>query len=134
MKKDLEKIAREELGLDTLEARNRDHMDFKEQAVWAIKIALERAYNAGKASVKEKLAPVKRSSVVVEKAHIKRAYKRKAVGDDKPLKGVRVKRIPVIPKRVQFSKRYYRTKAINTITGTNFIMPSVLPQRISAEG
>lgn len=41
-------IARETLGLETLEARNMDSLDFHEHAVWSIKEALERAYEAGR--------------------------------------------------------------------------------------
>jgi len=36
-----------ELGLETLETRSLDRLDFHELAVWNIKKALERAYNAG---------------------------------------------------------------------------------------
>ncbi len=40
-------IATNVLGLETLEVRNRDHLDFPEAAVWAIQRALEAAYLAG---------------------------------------------------------------------------------------
>ena len=43
-------IANEELNIDTLETRNSDSLDFHECAVWNIKEALERAYQAGKDS------------------------------------------------------------------------------------
>lgn len=43
----LEKIAREQLGLDTLETRNSDGLDFSDQAVWQLRKALEAAYRAG---------------------------------------------------------------------------------------
>lgn len=43
----LEEIALEVLGLETLETRNASELDFKEQAVWQIKEALEQAYRAG---------------------------------------------------------------------------------------
>jgi len=46
MKKTLERIAKEHLFLDTLETR-RCSDDFKEQAVWSIRAALEAAYKAG---------------------------------------------------------------------------------------
>lgn len=52
MNNELLKIAQEILDLETLEARNSDHLDFKEQSVWAIKKALEEAYKAGQVSVK----------------------------------------------------------------------------------
>ena len=43
-------IARDILGLETLEARNRDSLDFHELSVWSIKKALEDAYEAGLAA------------------------------------------------------------------------------------
>lgn len=45
--KTAERIAREQLHLDTLETRNMDGLDFQEQAVWSIKQALLDAYAAG---------------------------------------------------------------------------------------
>ena len=47
MKNTVENIAKRYLRLDTLEPRNSDQLDFKEQAVWNIKLALEEAYRAG---------------------------------------------------------------------------------------
>jgi len=41
-------IAAQYLGLDTLETRNSDSLDFREQAVWNIKAALEAAFEAGR--------------------------------------------------------------------------------------
>lgn len=50
-------IAGQLLGLDTLETRNSDSLDFREQAVWNIKAALEAAYEAGReASNREEAA------------------------------------------------------------------------------
>ena len=43
----LSEIARTVLGLDTLETRHSDSLDFSDQAVWQIRQALERAYAAG---------------------------------------------------------------------------------------
>ncbi len=43
----INRIAREELGLETLDARHRDRLDFHELAVWQIKKALLKAYEAG---------------------------------------------------------------------------------------
>jgi len=43
----INRIAREVLDLETLEARRMDSLDFHEHAVWSIKDALERAYEAG---------------------------------------------------------------------------------------
>jgi uncharacterized protein DUF6900 len=42
-------IAKEHLGLETLETRKSDALDFSDQAVWSIRAALEAAYEAGKA-------------------------------------------------------------------------------------
>jgi hypothetical protein len=44
----INRIAREALGLETLDARNMDSLDFHDLAVWSIKEALERAYEAGR--------------------------------------------------------------------------------------
>lgn len=48
MEKEIEKIAAEILGLETLEARNMDSLDFSDQSVWQLKEALEAAYVAGR--------------------------------------------------------------------------------------
>jgi len=63
MKAAVEKIAREALDLETLETRKMDGLDFKEQAVWSIKQALEAAYEAGRNAGKRssKTYPVRRS-------------------------------------------------------------------------
>lgn len=53
MNKELQRIAKTILDLETLETRNSDSLDFKEQAVWNIKEALEQAYRAGQQSVKK---------------------------------------------------------------------------------
>ena len=45
-------IAKEVLGLDTLETRSSDALDFSDQAVWTLRAALEAAYNAGLAARK----------------------------------------------------------------------------------
>ncbi len=44
----LEAIARRYLGVQTLETRNSDSDDFHECAVWALRAALEEAYQAGR--------------------------------------------------------------------------------------
>ncbi|WP_430463608.1 DUF6900 domain-containing protein [Tabrizicola sp.] len=41
-------IAERHLILDTLETRNSDSLDFHEHAVWAIRSALEAAFEAGR--------------------------------------------------------------------------------------
>ncbi len=48
----LNTIAREALGLETLETRGRDSLDFHDTAVWCVKEALERAYEAGRQSAR----------------------------------------------------------------------------------
>lgn len=40
-------IAKKNLGLETLDARGNDRLDFKECAVWSIKKSLEEAFHAG---------------------------------------------------------------------------------------
>ena len=42
------RIAQEVLGLKTLESRRMDDLDFHDLAVWSIREALERAYEAGR--------------------------------------------------------------------------------------
>ena len=44
------RIAHEHLGVETLETRRSDHLDFQEVAVWQIEAALRAAYEAGRAS------------------------------------------------------------------------------------
>jgi hypothetical protein len=41
------RIAHHELGLETLETRNADRLDFHDLAVWQVRKALEAAYLAG---------------------------------------------------------------------------------------
>jgi hypothetical protein len=41
-------IAKHHLGVDTLETRRSDGLDFHDLAVWSIKAALIAAYEAGK--------------------------------------------------------------------------------------
>lgn len=43
----LAEIAKKHLNLETLETRNCDSLDFHDVAVWAIKEALQEAYEAG---------------------------------------------------------------------------------------
>ena len=54
--KTIERIAREQLDLETLETRKWDSYDFKEHAVWSIKKALLDAYAAGVEAGKASLA------------------------------------------------------------------------------
>ncbi len=44
------KLAQQHLGIETLETRNRDSLDFHDVSVWGIKAALKAAYAAGKQS------------------------------------------------------------------------------------
>ncbi len=44
----LERIAMENLGIETLETRKSDRLDFHDLAVWTMKDALVAAYNAGR--------------------------------------------------------------------------------------
>ena len=48
----LTQIAQNKLGIETLETRKSDSLDFHDVAVWAIRSALEAAYAAGQASVR----------------------------------------------------------------------------------
>jgi hypothetical protein len=43
----VEEIAKSILGLETLQTRNSDSLDFKEMSVWQVKEALEAAFLAG---------------------------------------------------------------------------------------
>jgi DNA relaxase NicK len=52
MNKQIEKIAKEVLNIETLEERKSDSLDFYEISVWGLKEALERAYQEGVKSVK----------------------------------------------------------------------------------
>ena len=56
---EVHRIAREVLGLETLATRKSDSLDFSDQAVWAIREALEAAYQAGRASMAPALVAVK---------------------------------------------------------------------------
>ncbi len=49
-------IASEHLGISTLKTRNSDSLDFHDVAVWQLKSALEAAYHAGEASLRESKA------------------------------------------------------------------------------
>ena len=51
----LTEIAKKHLNLETLETRNSDSLDFHDVAVWAIKDALQDAYEAGKQGQKQSL-------------------------------------------------------------------------------
>ena len=46
--KEIERIAKDFLGFETLEIRNSDRLDFHDVGVGGVKAALEAAYNAGR--------------------------------------------------------------------------------------
>lgn len=50
----IERIARETLGLETLETRKSDSLDFHDLAVWQIQKALQAAFAAGQQSITTK--------------------------------------------------------------------------------
>jgi hypothetical protein len=52
IEKKLEKIAKEELFIETLETRNSDELDFHEVSIWGVKKALELAFELGKKASK----------------------------------------------------------------------------------
>lgn len=52
----LERIAKEKLGLETLETRRSDSLDFSDQAVWTLEAALAAAYEAGRQAAAEPAA------------------------------------------------------------------------------
>ena len=57
----LDHIAQTILGLETLDTRNSDRLDFHELAVWNIKAALQAAYEAGQqAGTQPRQTPQKR--------------------------------------------------------------------------
>ena len=45
---ELLEIARGQFRIETLETRNRDRLDFHDVAVWAIRAAIEEAFEAGR--------------------------------------------------------------------------------------
>jgi hypothetical protein len=49
----IKRIAKEEMGIETLQTRNSDGLDFYDTAVWSIKAALEEAYKAGMKAARE---------------------------------------------------------------------------------
>ena len=50
----IEQIALEHLFIETLETQHRDRLDFHDVSVWAVKSALEAAYDAGIAAAQNK--------------------------------------------------------------------------------
>ena len=54
MQRTLDQIAAKHLRIETLATRNSDSLDFHEVSVWGLKAALEAAFEAGRASNKER--------------------------------------------------------------------------------
>ena len=44
-------IAQKHLGIETLQTRNADSLDFHEVSVWGVKAALKEAYEAGRRAI-----------------------------------------------------------------------------------
>jgi len=55
MKREINKIAKKVLLIDSLETRNSDHLDFHDLHVSRIREALEKAYEAGQLNVIKKV-------------------------------------------------------------------------------
>lgn len=51
--KELEKIAEKVAGIETLETRKSDSLDFYDMSVWTIKELMQKAYDAGVNDVKK---------------------------------------------------------------------------------
>jgi len=68
MKKIIERIAKEHLHLETLETR-RCSADFREQAVWGIRAALEAAYRAGPSRTKRERQLAKEIKNLIARAN-----------------------------------------------------------------
>jgi hypothetical protein len=49
----LTRIAQTHLGIETLEERRSDSLDFHEVGVWSVKDALQAAFEAGQAAARE---------------------------------------------------------------------------------
>ena len=49
----LTRIAREQLGIDTLEPRHSDGLDFHDLSVWQLRDALKAAYDAGREAARK---------------------------------------------------------------------------------
>ena len=54
----LDHIAQTILGLETLDTRNSDRLDFHDLAVWNIKAALQAAFEAGQQAAKVSRKPL----------------------------------------------------------------------------
>ena len=54
----LEQIAQQHLFIDTLETQSSDRLDFHDVSVWAVKAALQAAYEAGLKAAQTKTTPI----------------------------------------------------------------------------
>lgn len=54
----LEQIAQQHLFIDTLETQRSDRLDFHDVSVWAVKAALEAAYEAGLKAAETNTTPI----------------------------------------------------------------------------
>ena len=61
-------IAKEHLFIDTLETRRSDSLDFHDVAVWAVKAALQAAFDAGRKSATGRTAPNSRLDAAIADA------------------------------------------------------------------
>lgn len=58
----LTQIAQNKLGIETLETRKSDSLDFHDVAVWCLRDALEAAFNAGVEQASKAAKPNKANS------------------------------------------------------------------------
>lgn len=54
----LEQIAQQHLFIDTLETQSSDRLDFHDVSVWAVKTALQAAYEAGLKAAETNTTPI----------------------------------------------------------------------------
>ncbi len=54
----LEQIAQQHLFIDTLETQSSDRLDFHDVSVWAVKAALQAAYEAGLKAAETNTTPI----------------------------------------------------------------------------
>ncbi|NBO78024.1 MAG: hypothetical protein EBV28_13755 [Betaproteobacteria bacterium] len=54
----LEQIAKQHLFIDTLETQSSDRLDFHDVSVWAVKAALQAAYEAGLKAAETNTTPI----------------------------------------------------------------------------
>jgi hypothetical protein len=54
----LEQLAQQHLFIDTLETQSSDRLDFHDVSVWAVKAALQAAYEAGLKAAETNTTPI----------------------------------------------------------------------------